>query len=119
MFTPMTKLMRWKTAAACAAFMLLALDAAKPAEQGNADQYLCAEREILVQTLLEAQGEVSNAWSPESAERNTLIVEARAACRDGRASDALPVYDRLIAKLASVVTYRGQQEHGAADASGW
>ena len=119
MFTPMMKLMRWKTAAACAAFMLLTLDAAKPAEQGIADQYLCAEREILLQTLLEAHGEVSNAWSPELAERNILIVKARTACHDGRVNDALPVYDRLITKLASVVTYRGQQEYGIGDANGW
>lgn len=119
MFTRITGLVRWKAWAACLAFMLLTVDGAKPAEQGTSDQYVCAEREILLETLIEAHGEMPNAGSPELAESSILIVRARAACSDGRVNDALAVYDRLIAKLESVVTYRGQREYGAADASGW
>jgi hypothetical protein len=119
MFTRMTVLMRWKAWAACLAFILLTADAAKPAEQDTSAEYICAEREVLLETFLEAQGEMPNAGSPELAERSILIVQARAACRDGRLDDALVAYDRLIAKLQSVVTYRGQREYGAGDGSRW
>jgi hypothetical protein len=105
MLTRITELMRWKAWAACLAFILLT--AAKPAEQGTSDQYVCAEREILLQTLLEARGETPKAGSPELDERSILIVQARAACRDGRVDDALATYDRLIGKLEAVVAYRG------------
>jgi len=57
MSTHITRLMRWKAWAACLAFMLLTVDAAKPAEQGTSDQYICAEREALLETLVEAHGE--------------------------------------------------------------
>jgi hypothetical protein len=119
MSTHITRLMRWKAWAACLAFMLLTVDAAKPAEQGTSDKYTCAEREVLLETLVEAHGEMPNVGSRESAERNILIVQARAACRDGRVNDALLVYDRLIAKLQSVATFRGQRGYGAGDASHW
>jgi len=119
MSTQITRLMRWKALAACLAFMLLTVDAAKPAEQGTSDKYVCAEREVLLETLVEAHGEMPNADSPELAERDILVVQARAACRDGRVNDALLVYDRLIAKLQSVVTFRGQRGYGAGDASHW
>ena len=119
MSTHITRLMRWKAWAACLAFMLLTADAAKPAEQGTSDKYICAEREVLLETLVEAHGEMPNAGSPELAERDILVVQARAACRDGRVNDALLVYDRLIARLQSVVTFRGQRGYGAGDASHW
>jgi hypothetical protein len=114
-----TRLIRWKAWAACLAFTLVTVDAAKPAEQGTLDKYICAEREVLLETLVEAHGDMPNAGSPELAERDILIVQARAACRDGRVNDALLVYDRLIAKLQSVVTFRAQRGYGAADASHW
>ena len=60
-----------------------------------------------------------NAGSPELAERDILIVQARAACHDGRVNNALLVYDRLIAKLQSVVTFREQRGYGAGDPSHW
>ena len=119
MLTRMSELMRWKAWAACLAFTLLTTWAAKPAEQGISDQYICAEREVLLQTLLEAQGETPKVGSPELDERSILIVQARAACRDGRVNDALLVYDRLIAKLQSVVTFREQRGYGAGDPSHW
>src|SRR6516162_6409511 len=112
MSTDIKRLVRWKAWAAYLAFMLLTVDAAKPAEQGTSDQYICAEREVLVETLLEAHGEMPNAGSPELAERNVLIVQARAACHDGRVNHALLAYDRLIAKLQSVVTSRGRRGYG-------
>jgi hypothetical protein len=61
MFTRMTVLMRWKAWAACLAFILLTADAAKPAEQDTSAEYICAEREVLLETFLEAQGEMPNA----------------------------------------------------------
>ena len=56
MSTHITRLMRWKAWAACLAFMLLTVDVAKPAEQGTSDKYICAEREVLLETLVEAHG---------------------------------------------------------------
>ena len=105
MLTRITELMRWRAWPACLAFIISTAGAAKPAEQGTSD--FCAEREILLQTLLEAQGETPEAGSPELDERSILIVQARAACRDGRVDDALATYDRLIGKLEAVVAYRG------------
>ena len=35
-------------------------------------------------------------------------MQARAACADGRANDAVALYDRLIVELESVVKHRGQ-----------
>ena len=98
---------------ACLAFTLLLVSAAKAAEQDT-----CAEREVLLETLLEAHGETPKAGSPELDERSILIVQARAACRDGRVNDALVIYDRLIGKLEAVMTYRGQRGDRA-DESRW
>ena len=77
MFTRIRRPMRWEACAACLAFTLLTIDAAKPAEQGTSGGYICAEREVLLETLVEAHGEMPNAGSPELAERNILIVQRR------------------------------------------
>ena len=117
MFTRTTEIMRRKAWVACLAFTLLTMGGAK-AEQDTSDQYVCAEREVLLETLLEAHGEMPKAGSPELDERSILIVQARAACGDGRVNDARVIYDRLIGKLEAVVTYRGQQGYRA-DESRW
>jgi hypothetical protein len=72
----------------------------------------------LLETLLDAHGETLKAGSPELDKRSILIVQARAACRDGRVNDALVIYDRLIGRLEAMVTYRGQRGDGA-DESHW
>jgi len=113
MFTRTTEIMRWKAWVACLAFTLLTVGSAKPAEQNTSNQYICAEQEVLLEALLEAQGETPKAGSPELDKRSILIVQARAACRDGRVNDALVIYDRLIGKLEAVVTYRGQRGYRA------
>jgi hypothetical protein len=90
---------RWK--APIVALILLLLPTA-PATSGEpaAGAALCAEREALLHTLLEAHGQIPNAASALLAESSTAIAQARAACDDGRGEAALAIYDRIIAKLA-------------------
>jgi hypothetical protein len=61
---------------------------------------LCAEREVLLQTLVEAHGAVPNAASAILVRSGAEISSARAACNDGRVEAALAIYDRIIAELA-------------------
>jgi hypothetical protein len=44
---------------------------------------------------------VPNAASAKLTEASIAIMQARAACADGRANDAVALYDRLIAELES------------------
>jgi hypothetical protein len=60
---------------------------------------LCAEREVLLQTLVEAHGPAPNAASAILVASSVAIAEARAACADGRPAAALAIYDDVIAKL--------------------
>src|SRR5262245_57482113 len=60
----------------------------------------CAERETLLQTLVEAHGAIPNAASAIVVEAGAEIIEARAACSTGRVDAALAIYDRIIADLS-------------------
>jgi hypothetical protein len=89
---------RWK--ARTVALILLLLPAV-PAISGDhaAGAALCAEREVLLQTLIEAHGPAPNAASAILLASSVAIGEARAACEDGRSAAALAIYDDLIARL--------------------
>ena len=91
--------MRWKACAAWFVFMLLTIDAAHSVEQSGLGTVLCAERETLLATIVEAHGEVPNAASAKLTERSTLIMQARAVCHDGRVEEAVALYDRVIAEI--------------------
>jgi len=114
MSTRTTKPMRWKAYAAFLAFLLLTIEPAMSAEQRAVGTDICAEREILLETLVEAHG---NAGAAKLVQESIPIMQARAACDGGRLNEAVVVYDRLIAELQSMVAHRGQQEHGVGDAS--
>jgi len=109
-----TKPMRWKASAAFLAFLLLTIEPEMSAGQRAAGGDICAEREILLETLVEAHG---NAGAAKLAQESIPIMQARAACNDGRVDEAAVIYDRLIAEFQSTVAHRGQQEHGVGDAS--
>ena len=100
--------MPWKACAACLTFMLLTIVFANSAEQSGSSPSICAERETLLATLVEAHGEVPNAASAKLTEASIAIMQARAACAEGRTNDAMALYDRLIADLETVVKHRGQ-----------
>jgi len=102
------RLRRWSAAAVCLAVTLSTVTPANSAEPRAGDAASCAEREVLLQVLVEAHGVVPNPASAMLAEASFTITQARAACENGSISDALKFYDRLIAELASVVTYRGE-----------
>jgi len=91
--------MRWKVYAGGLAFMLLTIGSANSAEQSASSETTCAEREALLAALVEAHGEVPNATSAKLTEASITIMQARAAGADGRANDAMALYDRLIAEL--------------------
>jgi hypothetical protein len=88
----------WK--ARTVALILLVLPTV-PAISGDhaAGAGLCAEREVLLQTLIEAHGPAPNAASAMLVASSVAIAEARAACNDGRPAAALAIYDDLIARL--------------------
>jgi len=91
---------RWK-APAVALFLLVLPIATATSGDHAAGAALCAEREVLLQTLVEAHGQIPNAASALLAESSVAIAQARSACDDGRVEAALAVYDRLIARLTS------------------
>jgi len=114
MSTRITKPKRWKASVAFLAFLLLTMEPAMSAGGRAAGADICAEREILLETLVEAHG---NAGAAKLAQQSIPIVHARAACNDGHVDEAVVVYDRLTAEFQSMVAHRGQQEHGVGDAS--
>src|SRR5262245_7034608 len=114
MSSRITKPMRWRASAAFVAFLLLTIEPAMSAGQRAGGGDICAEREILLETLVEAHG---NAGAAKLAQESIPIMQARAACNHGHVDEAVVVYDRLIAEFQSMVVHRGQQEHGVGDAS--
>jgi hypothetical protein len=100
--------MPWKACAAGIIATAVSVNAGISAEQDASARAVCAARELLLTTLVEAHGEVPNAASEKLAEASIMIMRARIACDEGRVKDAITVYDRLIAELGSVMTHRGQ-----------
>jgi hypothetical protein len=99
--------MRRKALAACLTFMLPTVAAAN-CDEGVASTVICAEQETLLEVLVEANSDGPNAASALSAELSVSVVEARAACRDGRVDEAVALYDRVIAGLNSVGNQRNK-----------
>jgi len=114
MSTRITKPKRWKASAAFLAFLLLTMEPAMSAGGRAAGADICAEREILLETLVEARG---NAGAAKLAQQSIPIMQARAACNDGHVDEAVVVYDRLIAEFQSTMARRGQREDGTQNAS--
>ena len=106
--------MRWKASAAFLAFLWLTIEPAMSDGQRAASADICAEREILLETLVEAH---SNAGAAKLAQESIPIMQARAACNNGRVDEAVVVYDHLIAEFQSLVAQGGQLEHGVGDTS--
>jgi hypothetical protein len=79
--------------------LLLTIDAAHSVEQSAAGKALCAERETLLMTIVEAHGEAPNAASAKLAETSSLVLQARTACHDGRLDEAVALYDRIITEV--------------------
>ena len=91
---------RWK-ACLVSAFLLLPSAAATSAQSNlGLGARLCAEREMLLQTLVEAQGPMPNAASAILVEGSIDISRARAACSAGQFEDALTIYDRFVGAIA-------------------
>jgi hypothetical protein len=96
---PIANSMLCKACLACFAFVVLSNGAANSAEPSASIKTLCAEKETLLGTLVEAHGQVPNVASAKLAEAGILIMQARAACDDGRADDAAALYDRITAYI--------------------
>ena len=91
---------RWKVCLV-SAFLFLPSPPATSAEPGRGlGAQLCAEREMLLQALVEAHGPIPNAASAVMVARGTEIIRARAACSAGQIEDALTIYDRFVIELA-------------------
>jgi hypothetical protein len=102
MQTSIAKPIHWKACAVCLAFMLPTINSANPAGPNAASRSICAEREILLATVVEAHGEVPNAASAKLAEVSIALMQARVACDEERIEDALALYDRIIAEIGLV-----------------
>jgi len=64
----------------------------------------CAEKEVLLETLVEAHGDVPNLASELLAANGGALLRARAACAGGDAAEAVALLDRLIAELSKPTT---------------
>jgi hypothetical protein len=89
----------WRACAASFAFMLLTIDAGHSVEQSVSGNALCAERETLLQTIVEAHGQAPNAATAKLTETSSLMLQARTACDEGRVEEAVALYDRIIAEI--------------------
>ena len=76
----------------CASLLVAA--PAGAAERGSFTP-ACAERDLRVVTLIEAQGEIS-ADSPALAEAGLTLLQARMNCLAGNEAAALALYDRVL-----------------------
>jgi hypothetical protein len=76
----------------------LLANVAVSAEVPSSRSIVCAQREALLMTLVEAYSAAPN-FVTELAPKNLLILQARGSCDNGHITDAVALYDRLIAEL--------------------
>jgi hypothetical protein len=92
--------------ALCVAGLGLALlghNAANAAEHAGAGSIVCAEREVLLMVLVEAHGAAPNAAIDKLAAESLGLIQARTACSNGKAPEAIAFYDRLIGDLTAAL----------------
>ena len=77
----------------------MSLDAAMCAPQSSGNTAICAEREITLEMLIEAYGTAPNSMSTILENNAASLMQARAACDDGRITAAVAVYDRIIGDM--------------------
>ncbi len=77
----------------------MTLGAAMCAAQTSGNTAICAEREITLAMLIEAYGAAPNSMSTILDNNVTALMQARAACDDGRITTAVAVYDRIIGDM--------------------
>ena len=77
----------------------LTLGAAMCAAQTSSNTAICAEREITLEMLIEAYGTAPNPLSTILDNNAASLMQARAACDDGRIAAAVAVYDRIIGDM--------------------
>jgi hypothetical protein len=109
----------WKACVSLACLLLPIVPAVAGERDKAAGAALCAEREALLQTLVEAHGRVPNAASTLLQEMAITIGRARAACDDDQAGAA--IYDSLIARLVSsagLASSAGHREEASATGHG-
>lgn len=95
---------------ACIVSLVLAsaiMSAATAASQTTPFAPVCAEREVRVITLIEDHGEAQDIAAEKLAVAGQAFLQARTACYEGRVSDALALYDGILA-LGPVLARRAQ-----------
>ena len=73
------------------------------APNARASSMVCAEREVLLMVLVEAHGAAPNAAIDMLAAESMGLLQARTACNNGRAPEAIAFYDRLIGDLTAAL----------------
>lgn len=85
------------------AALAMAACMASPAGADN-DANACAEKEVLLMTLVDAHGSGPNRASELLAAQAGALTRAREACANGHADEAAAVFDQLIAELSRSTT---------------
>ena len=68
------------------------------------DAGACAEKEVLLMTLVEAHGSGPNRASELLAAQGGALTKAREACANGHTGEAVAAFDQLIAELSRSTT---------------
>jgi hypothetical protein len=83
------------------AIALMSLGVATSAAQPSRTVAMCAEREALLELLIEAHGAAPNRSSVILDNNAVALIHARAACDEGRSTEAIATYDHLIGEMTA------------------
>lgn len=75
-------------------------DTIRPSQRSDPFSAICAQRDLQAVTLIERRGEAQNVASRKLYDAFLTMVSARNACRDGRESEALSIYDSVASALS-------------------
>jgi len=94
------------------AIPLLVTSGAIAKEEDNATYLACAQREALLEMLVEAQGSGASEAVDKLSAGAVTLQQMSTACYNGRAKEALAFYDNLIAELTPAAYRRAAANIG-------
>jgi hypothetical protein len=74
--------------------------------QTAAASQICAARDVKSVILIEDHGEANDIAANRLAEAGFMQMEARIACKEGRAEDGIAIYDEIIRSLGEMLQAR-------------
>jgi hypothetical protein len=82
-----------------AVLMLIAMSGTAIATGDIPISLACADRDLVLVTLIEKHGELQDVPSDELAQAFFVVMRARAACREGSVSKAFDLYDSIAPRI--------------------